>query len=43
MTLSRQFALIYISTHMKKGYHPINITSSNPDVKIEHPAGYYYR
>ena len=43
MTLSRQFALSYISTHMKKGYHPINITSSNPDVKIEHPAGYYYR
>jgi VWFA-related protein len=43
MTLSRQFALSYISTHMKKGYHPISITSSNPDVKIEHPAGYYYR
>ena len=43
MTLSRQFALSYISTHMKKGYHSINITSSTPDVKIEHPAGYYYR
>ena len=43
MTLSRQFALSYISTHMKKGYHAISITSSNPDVKIEHPAGYYYR
>jgi VWFA-related protein len=43
MTLSRQFALSYISTHMKKGYHPISITSTNPDVKIEHPAGYYYR
>jgi len=43
MTLSRQFALSYISTHMKKGYHSISITSSNPDVRIEHPAGYYYR
>jgi VWFA-related protein len=43
MTLGRQFALSYLSTHMKKGYHPINITSSNPDVKIDHPAGYYYR
>jgi VWFA-related protein len=43
MTLSRQFALSYISTHMKKGFHTVNITSSSPDVKIEHPAGYYYR
>ena len=43
MTLSRQFALSYLSTHMKKGYHSLVITSSNPDVKIEHPAGYYYR
>jgi len=43
MTLSRQFALSYISTHMNKGYHPILITSTNPDVKIEHPAGYFYR
>lgn len=43
MTLSRQFALSYISTHMKKGYHSLVITSSNADVKIEHPSGYYYR
>jgi VWFA-related protein len=42
-TLNRQFALSYISTHMKKGYHKISITSTNPEVKIEHPRGYYYR
>lgn len=43
MLLSRQFALTYLSTHMKKGYHRIDVTSTNPDVKIEHPKGYYYR
>ena len=43
LTLSRQFALTYISTHMKKGYYKINIISTNPEVKIEHPKGYYYR
>jgi VWFA-related protein len=43
VALSRQFALTYLSTHMKKGYHKIKITSTNPEVKIEHPRGYYYR
>lgn len=41
--LNRQFALTYLSTHMKKGYHKLEVTSTNPDVKIEHPKGYYYR
>lgn len=43
LALSRQFALTYISTHMKKGYYKIEVDSSNPEVKIEHPKGYYYR
>ena len=43
LTLSRQFALSYISTHMKKRYYKISVTSTNPEVKIEHPRGYYYR
>lgn len=43
LTLNRQFALSYISTHMKKGYYKISVTSTNPEVKIEHPRGYYYR
>ncbi len=43
MSLNRQFALTYLSTHLKKGYHKIKVTSSNPEVKIEHPRGYYYR
>lgn len=41
--LNRQFLLSYLSTHMKKGYHRVEVMSSNPDVKIEHPRGYYYR
>ena len=41
--LNRQFALTYLSTHMKKGYHKVKVTSSNPEVEIEHPRGYYYR
>lgn len=43
MTLTRQFALTYLSTHMNKGYHRIQITSTNPQIRIEHPTGYFYR
>jgi VWFA-related protein len=42
-SLNRQFALTYLSTHFKKGYHKIDVNSTNPDVKIEHPKGYFYR
>jgi VWFA-related protein len=41
--LNRQFLLSYMSTHMKKGYHRVEVVSTNPEVKIEHPRGYYYR
>lgn len=43
LLLNRQFALTYLSTHPKKGYHKVKVTSTNPEVKIEHPKGYYYR
>jgi VWFA-related protein len=43
LALNRQFALTYLSTHVKKGYHKIQVTSTNPEIKIEHPKGYYYR
>jgi len=43
MLFERQFVLTYLSTHMNKGYHRIEVTSTNPEVKIEHPKGYYYR
>lgn len=41
--LNRQFLLSYLSTHMKKGYHRVEVLSTNPEVKIQHPKGYYYR
>jgi VWFA-related protein len=43
LLLNRQFLLSYLSTHMKRGYHRIEVLSTNPTVKIEHPKGYYYR
>lgn len=43
LLLGRQFALTYLSTQMKKGYHRVEVVSTNPEVKIEHPRGYYYR
>lgn len=41
--LTRQFALTYLSTHPKKGFHKVQVYSTNPEVKIEHPKSYYYR
>ena len=43
LLLNRQFLLSYLSTHMKRGYHRVEVISTNPVVKIEHPKGYYYR
>ena len=43
LLLTRQFLLSYLSTHMKHGYHRVEVLSTNPDIKIEHPKGYYYR
>lgn len=43
LLLNRQFLLSYLSTHMKRGYYRVEVLSTNPDVKIEHPKGYYYR
>lgn len=41
--LNRQFILTYLSTHLKKGYYKVQVLSSNPEIKIDHPKGYYYR
>jgi hypothetical protein len=43
LSLNRQFSLTYLSTHMRKGYHKVDVTSTNAEIKIEHPKGYYYR
>ena len=43
LLLNRQFALTYLSTHMKKGYHKVKVYSTNPEIEIDHPKGYFYR
>ncbi|MGI8555412.1 MAG: hypothetical protein ACR2LT_03525 [Pyrinomonadaceae bacterium] len=43
LSLKRQFALTYLSTHPAKGYHKVQIKSTNSQIKIEHPQGYYYK
>jgi VWFA-related protein len=43
LALNRQFVLTYLSTHFKKGYHKVKVTSTNPEVRIEHPKSYNYR
>jgi VWFA-related protein len=43
LSLNRQYVLTYLSTHMKKGYHKVDVSSTNPEIKIEHPKGYYFR
>ena len=42
-TLNRQFAITYLSTHMDSGFYKVDVKSSNPDVEIDHPRGYYFR
>ena len=43
LLFGRQFLLSYLSPNMKKGYYKVEVTSTNPAVKIEHPKGYYHR
>lgn len=43
LLLDRQFVLTYLSTNMKKGYYRIEITATNPEIRIGHPKGYYYK
>lgn len=41
--LNRQFAITYLSDNFKKGFYKVKVTSTNSEIKIEHPKGYYYR
>jgi hypothetical protein len=40
LTLDRQIALTYLSTHPRNGFHRIKIISSTPDVELNYPTGY---
>jgi VWFA-related protein len=40
LALDRQVALTYLSTHLKKGFHKVEVRSSAPGVELAHPSGY---
>lgn len=39
-SLERQAALTFLSTHSKKGFHKISITSTTPGIRVVYPTGY---
>lgn len=40
VSLQKQAALTFLSTHLNKGFHKIEIKSSTPGVKVAYPTGY---
>ena len=40
ISLDRQIALTYLSTHTAKGFHRIQVRSLSAGVQIDHPSGY---
>ena len=39
-SLQKQAALTFLSTHLKKGFHKIEVKSSTPGVRVHYPSGY---
>jgi len=40
VSLQKQAALTFLSTHLKKGFHRIEVKSATPGVRIAFPSGY---
>lgn len=40
VSLQKQAALTFLSTHLKKGFHKIEVKSSTPGVRVSSPSGY---
>lgn len=40
ISLQKQAALTYLSTHLRKGFHKIEVKSSTPGVHVSFPSGY---
>ena len=40
VSLQKQAALTFLSTHLKKGFHRIEVKSSTPGVRVSYPSGY---
>ena len=39
-SLQKQAALTFLSTHLSKGFHKIEVKSSTPGVRVAYPSGY---
>ena len=39
-SLQKQAALTFLSTHVNKGFHRIEVKSATPGVRVAHPSGY---
>jgi VWFA-related protein len=40
ISLQKQAALTFLSTHLKKGFHRIEVKSATPGVRVAYPTGY---
>ena len=40
ISLQKQAAVTFLSTHLKKGFHRIEVKSSTPGVRVAYPSGY---
>jgi VWFA-related protein len=40
VSLQKQAALTFLSTHLNKGFHKLEIKSSTPGVRVAYPSGY---
>jgi len=40
VSLQKQAALTFLSTHLKKGFHKVEVKSSTPGVRVTSPSGY---
>ncbi len=40
VSLQKQAALTFLSTHLRKGFHRIEVKSSTPGVRVAYPTGY---
>jgi VWFA-related protein len=39
-TLEKQLAVTFLSTHLKKGFHKLQIRSLSPGIQLSYPSGY---
>jgi len=40
VSLQKQAALTFLSTHLRKGFHRIDVKSATPGVRVTYPSGY---